>query len=103
MRKRIQKDDNRRSDAPRNASASRSEGRSSSRNFGDSSTGPRSESRGERKPFTREGSSDRPYTPRAPRAEGGERRPYNREGSSDRPYTPRAPRSEGGELRQYYR
>jgi 23S rRNA pseudouridine2605 synthase len=101
MRKRIQKNDNRRSDAPRNASASRSEGRSSARNFGDSSTGPRSESRGERKPFTREGSSDRPYTPRAPR-EGGERRPYNREGSSDRPYTPRAPR-EGGERRPYNR
>jgi 23S rRNA pseudouridine2605 synthase len=103
MRKRIQKDDNRRSDAPRNASASRSEGRSSARNFGDSSTGPRSEFRGERKPFTREGSSDRPYTPRAPRAEGGERRPYNREGSSDRPYTPRAPRAEGGERRPYNR
>ena len=103
MRKRIQKDDNRRSDAPRNASASRSEGRSSARNFGDSSTGPRSESRGERKPFTREGSSDRPYTPRAPRAEGGERRPYNREGSSDRPYTPRAPREESGERRPYNR
>jgi 23S rRNA pseudouridine2605 synthase len=103
MRKRIQKDDNRRSDAPRNASASRSEGRSSARNFGDSSTGPRSEPRGERKPFNREGSSDRPYTPRAPRAEGGERRPYNREGSSDRPYTPRAPRAEGGERRPYNR
>ena len=103
MRKRIQKDDNRRSDAPRNASASRSDSRSSSRNFGDSSTGPRSESRGERKPFNREGSSDRPYTPRAPRAEGGERRPYNREGSSDRPYTPRAPRAEGGERRPYNR
>ena len=101
MRKRIQKDDNRRSDAPRNASASRSDSRSSSRNFGDSSTGPRSESRGERKPFNREGSSDRPYTPRAPRAEGGDRRPYNREGSSDRPYTPRAPRAEGGERRAY--
>ncbi len=103
MRKRIQKDDNRRSDAPRNASASRSDSRSSSRNFGDSSTGPRSESRGERKPYNREGSSDRPYTPRAPRAEGGERRPYNREGSSDRPYTPRAPRVEGGERRPYNR
>ena len=103
MRKRIQKDDNRRSDAPRNASASRSDSRSSARNFGDSSTGPRSESRGERKPFNREGSSDRPYTPRAPRAEGGERRPYNREGSSDRPYTPRAPRAEGGERRPYNR
>ena len=103
MRKRIQKDDNRRSDAPRNASASRSDSRSSSRNFGDSSTGPRSESRGERKPFNREGSSDRPYTPRAPRAEGGDRRPYNREGSSDRPYTPRAPRAEGGERRPYNR
>ena len=103
MRKRIQKDDNRRSDAPRNASASRSDSRSSSRNFGDSSTGPRSESRGERKPYNREGSSDRPYTPRAPRAEGGERRPYNREGSSDRPYTPRAPRAEGGERRPYNR
>jgi 23S rRNA pseudouridine2605 synthase len=103
MRKRIQKDDNRRSDAPRNASASRSEGRSSARNFGDSSTGPRSESRGERKPFNREGSSDRPYTPRAPRAEGGERRPYNREGSSDRPYTPRAPRANDGERRPYNR
>jgi 23S rRNA pseudouridine2605 synthase len=103
MRKRIQKDDNRRSDAPRNASASRSEGRSSARNFGDSSTGPRSEPRGERKPFNREGSSDRPYTPRAPRAEGGERRPYNREGSSDRPYTPRAPRAEGGERRPFNR
>jgi 23S rRNA pseudouridine2605 synthase len=103
MRKRIQKDDNRRSDAPRNASASRSDSRSSARNFGDSSTGPRSESRGERKPFNREGSSDRPYTPRAPRAEGGERRPYNREGTSDRPYTPRAPRAEGGERRPYNR
>ncbi len=103
MRKRIQKDDNRRSDAPRNASASRSDSRSSARNFGDSSTGPRSESRGERKPFNREGSSDRPYTPRAPRAEGGERRTYNREGSSDRPYTPRAPRAEGGERRPYNR
>ena len=103
MRKRIQKDDNRRSDAPRNASASRSDSRSSARNFGDSSTGPRSESRGERKPFNREGSSDRPYTPRTPRAEGGERRPYNREGSSDRPYTPRAPRAEGGERRPYNR
>jgi len=100
MRKRIQKDDNRRSDAPRNASASRSGSRSSARNFGDSSTGPRSESSGERRPYNREGSSDRPYTPRAPRAEGGERRPYNREGSSDRPYTPRAPREEG-ERRAY--
>ncbi len=103
MRKRIQKDDNRRSDAPRNASASRSDSRSSARNFGDSSTGPRSESRGERKPFSREGSSDRSYTPRAPRAEGGERRPFNREGSSDRPFTPRAPRAEGGERRPYNR
>ncbi len=94
MRKRIQKDDNRRSDAPRNASASRSDSRSTARNFGDSSTGPRSESRGERRPYNREGSSDRPYTPRAPRAEGGERRAYN-----GKPYTPRAPRQEfdGGE------
>ncbi len=94
MRKRIQKDDNRRSDAPRNASASRSDSRSTARNFGDSSTGPRSESIGERRPYNREGSSDRPYTPRAPRAEGGERRAYN-----GNPYPPRAPRQEfdGGE------
>ena len=118
MRKRIQKDDNRRSDAPR----SNSGGRSTARNFSDRSSGPNRASAGDRKPFeggdrpytprapregaerrpyNREGSSDRPYTPRAPR-EGGERRPYNREGSSDRPYTPRAPR-EGGERRPYNR
>jgi len=94
MRKRIQKDDNRRSDAPR----SNSSGRSSARNFSDRSSGPSRPSSGARKPF--EG-SDRPYTPRAPR-EDGERRPYNREGSSDRPYTPRAPR-EDGECRPYNR
>jgi 23S rRNA pseudouridine2605 synthase len=118
MRKRIQKDDNRRSDAPR----SNSGGRSTARNFSDRSSGPNRASAGDRKPFeggdrpytprapreggerrpfNREGSSDRPYTPRAPR-EGGERRPFNREGSSDRPYTPRAPR-EGGERRPYNR
>ena len=118
MRKRIQKDDNRRSDAPR----SNSGGRSTARNFSDRSSGPNRASAGDRKPFeggdrpytprapregaerrpyNREGSSDRPYTPRAPR-EGAERRPYNREGSSDRPYTPRAPR-EDGERRPYNR
>ncbi|MBP6094055.1 MAG: pseudouridine synthase [Cytophagaceae bacterium] len=118
MRKRIQKDDNRRSDAPR----SNSGGRSTARNFSDRSSGPNRASAGDRKPYeggdrsytprapreggerrpyNREGSSDRPYTPRAPR-EDGERRPYNREGSSDRPYTPRAPR-EGGERRPYNR
>ena len=118
MRKRIQKDDNRRSDAPR----SNSSGRSSARNFSDRSSGPSRPSsgarkpfegsdrpytprapreEGERRPYNREGSSDRPYTPRAPR-EDGERRPYNREGSSDRPYTPRAPR-EDGERRPYNR
>jgi 23S rRNA pseudouridine2605 synthase len=118
MRKRIQKDDNRRSDAPR----SNSSGRSSARNFSDRSSGPSRPSsgarkpfegsdrpytprapreEGERRPYNREGSSDRPYTPRAPR-EDGERRPYNREGSSDRPYTPRAPREEG-ERRPYNR
>jgi len=105
MRKRIQKDDNRRSDAPR----SQAGGRSTARNFSDRSSGPNRAPSGDRKPFeggerrpyNREGSSDRPYTPRAPR-EGGERRPYNREGSSDRPYTPRAPR-EDGERRSYNR
>ncbi len=79
MRKRIQKDDNRRSDAPRNSAG----GRSTARNFSDRSSGPK-----------REFSGDRPYTPRAPR-EDGERRPYNRESSGDRPYTPRAPREDG--------
>jgi 23S rRNA pseudouridine2605 synthase len=105
MRKRIQKDDNRRSDAPR----SQAGGRSTARNFSDRSSGPNRAPSGDRKPFeggerrpyNREGSSDRPYTPRAPR-EDGERRPYNREGSSDRPYTPRAPR-EDGERRPYNR
>ena len=110
MRKRIQKDDNRRSDAPRNSAG----GRSTARNFSDRSSGPKREfsgdrpytpraprEGGERRPYNREGSGDRPYTPRAPR-EGGERRPYNREGSGDRPYTPRAPR-EGGERRPYNR
>ena len=108
MRKRIQKDDNRRSDAPRNSAG----GRSTARNFSDRSSGPKREfsgdrpytpraprEGGERRPYNREGSGDRPYTPRAPR-EGGERRPYNREGSGDRPYTPRAPR-EGGERRSF--
>ncbi len=115
MRKRIQKDDNRRSDAPR----SNSGGRSTARNFSDRSSGPNRASAGDRKPFeggdrsytprapregaerrpyNREGSSNRSYTPR----EGGERRPYNREGSSDRPYTPRAPR-EGAERRPFNR
>ncbi|MEY4647223.1 MAG: rRNA pseudouridine(2605) synthase [Bacteroidota bacterium] len=110
MRKRIQKDDNRRSDAPRNSAG----GRSTARNFSDRSSGPKREfsgdrpytpraprEDGERRPYNRESSGDRPYTPRAPR-EGGERRPYNREGSGDRPYTPRAPR-EGGERRPYNR
>ncbi|MEY4274120.1 MAG: rRNA pseudouridine(2605) synthase [Bacteroidota bacterium] len=110
MRKRIQKDDNRRSDAPRNSAG----GRSTARNFSDRSSGPKREfsgdrpytpraprEDGERRPYNRENSGDRPYTPRAPR-EGGERRPYNREGSGDRPYTPRAPR-EGGERRPYNR
>ncbi len=110
MRKRIQKDDNRRSDAPRNSAG----GRSTARNFSDRSSGPKREfsgdrpytpraprEDGERRPYNRESSGDRPYTPRAPR-EGGERRPYNRESSGDRPYTPRAPR-EGGERRPYNR
>ncbi len=103
MRKRIQKDDNRSSDAPRNQSG----GRSTARNFSDRSSGPKRDFSGDRKPFeggdrrpyNREG-GDRPYTPRAPR-EGGERRPYNREGGV-RPYTPRAPREEG-ERRPYNR
>ncbi len=103
MRKRIQKDDNRRSDAPRNSAG----GRSTARNFSDRSSGPKREFSGDRpytprapredgecRPYNRENSGDRPYTPRAPR-EGGERRPYNREGSGDRPYTPRAPREDG--------
>jgi 23S rRNA pseudouridine2605 synthase len=105
MRKRIQKDDNRRSDAPR----SQAGGRSTARNFSDRSSGPNRAPSGDRKPFeggdrrpyNREGSNDRPYAPRAPR-EGDDRRPYNREGSSDCPYTPRAPR-EGGERRPYNR
>jgi 23S rRNA pseudouridine2605 synthase len=108
MRKRIQKDDNRRLDAPRNSAG----GRSTARNFSDRSSGPKREfsgdrpytpraprEDGERRPYNREGSSDRPYTPRAPR-EDGEFRPYNREGSSDRPYSPRAPR-EGGDRRPF--
>ena len=104
MRKRIQKDDSRRQDAPRG-------GRSSARNFGDKSTGPDRPAKprapradfdgpkrsfdGDRKPYNRDNVSDRPYSPRAPR-EGGDR-PYTPRaprGDSDRPYTPRAPRGD---------